>query len=160
MSFAFGQKSLAELVGVHPELVAVVHLALSYSEVDFAVHDGIRTEAEQRELVRIGASQTMQSLHLPQIDGLGRAVDLVPVINGKLRWEWMPIYYVAAAMRRAAQELHAHIVWGGCWDHELNSTSETPEAMRHGYEERRAAIGKRAFLDGPHYEIHRPNVKD
>jgi peptidoglycan L-alanyl-D-glutamate endopeptidase CwlK len=63
-------------------------------------------------------------------------------------------------MRRAAQELHAHIVWGGCWDHELNSTSETPEAMRHGYEERRAAIGKRAFLDGPHYEIHRPNVKD
>lgn len=156
MSFQFGQKSIAELSGVHPDLIAVVQLALSLSEVDFAVHDGARSEAEQREYVRTGASKTMQSLHLPQRDGYAHAVDLVPYINGKLRWEWNPIYFVAAAMRRAAQELHAHIVWGGCWDQELNSTSDTPEAMRHGYEERRAAIGKRAFVDGPHFEIHLP----
>lgn len=159
MTFSLSQKSTAELSGVHPDLVAVVKLALSLSEVDFAVHDGARTEDEQREYVRTGASKTMQSLHLPQSDGYAHAVDLVPVVNGKLRWEWMPIYYVAVAMRRAAQELHARIVWGGCWDRELNDTSETPEALRHGYEDRREAKGKRAFLDGPHYEINLPTVK-
>lgn len=159
MTFSLSQKSTAELSGVHPDLVAVVKLALSLSEVDFAVHDGARTEDEQREYVRTGASKTMQSLHLPQSDGYAHAVDLVPVVNGKLRWEWGPIYLVAAAMREAAQKLHAHIVWGGCWDEELNATVMTPEGLRIGYEARRDAMGKRAFLDGPHFEIHLPTVK-
>src|SRR5690349_9518194 len=76
----------------------------------FAVHDGKRTPEEQRILVQSGASQTMKSRHLT-----GHAVDLVPVINGKLRWEWPPIYQIARAMKQAALELSVPIRWGGCW---------------------------------------------
>jgi peptidoglycan L-alanyl-D-glutamate endopeptidase CwlK len=42
----------------------------------------------------------MNSRHLIRSDGFGHAVDLVPWINGKPRWEWKPIYHIAAAVRR------------------------------------------------------------
>ena len=38
-----GEKSLKELVGVDPRLVAVVKRAIELTEQDFSVHDGIRT---------------------------------------------------------------------------------------------------------------------
>ena len=74
MAFALGAKSLAELAGVDPRLVAVVKRAIEISPQDFAVHDGLRTEAEQTALVRAGASQTMNSMHRKQADGFGHAV--------------------------------------------------------------------------------------
>ena len=92
-NFTLGANSLKELNGVHPDLVAVVRRALELSAQDFAVHDGIRTPAEQKQLVASGASQTLDSRHLT-----GHAVDLVPYINGKLRWEWPPIYIIAEAI--------------------------------------------------------------
>lgn len=85
-NYKFSQRSLSELERIHPDLVQVVKRALELSEVDFAVHDGIRTEAEQRKYLASGASQTMRSKHLPQADSYGHAVDLVPFV-GKLRWE-------------------------------------------------------------------------
>lgn len=86
MPYSLGSKSRAELKGVHPDLVGVVERAIQITTQDFSVHDGLRTEAEQREYVRTGASQTMNSMHRTQADGFGHAVDLVPFINGKLRW--------------------------------------------------------------------------
>lgn len=58
-----------------------------HSVADFGVHDGLRTEAKQREYVRTCASQTMDSLHRKQADGWGHAGDQLPFINGTLRWE-------------------------------------------------------------------------
>jgi peptidoglycan L-alanyl-D-glutamate endopeptidase CwlK len=110
-NFTLGANSLKELNGVHPDLVAVVKRALELSAQDFAVHDGIRTLAEQQQFVASGASQTLDSRHLS-----GHAVDLVPYINGKLRWEWPPIYTIAEAVRKAANELNIPIRWGGAWD--------------------------------------------
>ncbi|MCI0488934.1 MAG: M15 family metallopeptidase [Blastocatellia bacterium] len=145
-TFTFSQRSLAELRGVHPDLVAVVNRALELSEIDFAVHDGIRTEAEQGELVRRGASRTMKSDHLT-----GHAVDLVPVINGKLRWEWQPIYLIAEAMRTAARELGVRLEWGGHWGEELTATDDIPALFVRRYVEKRRAMGRSAFIDGPHF---------
>ena len=45
MAFVLGAKSRAELVGVHPDFVRFVELTLKYSQQDFGVHDGLRTEA-------------------------------------------------------------------------------------------------------------------
>lgn len=155
MAYALGAKSLAELSGVDPRLVAVVKRAIELTPQDFAVHDGLRTEAEQTELVRRGASQTMNSMHRKQRDGFGHAVDLVPYINGKLRWEWDAIYPIAAAVKFAAAELNVPIRWGGCWQHMSQikgSTAADLEKAVEAYGAARRKAGKRSFPDGPHFE--------
>lgn len=146
--FTLGKKSLSELKGVHPDLVAVVQRAIELTVQDFSVHDGIRTVEEQKKLVAGGVSKTMKSRHLT-----GHAVDLVPYINNKLRWEWEPIYKIADAVRTAAEELGIPIRWGGAWDRSLTGTDELPEDMVADYTARRRKAGKRAFIDGPHYEL-------
>lgn len=159
--YVLGNKSLSELQGVHPRLVDVVKRAITISPVDFGVHDGLRTEAEQAAYVKSGASQTMNSLHRKQSDGWGHAVDLVPYINGKLRWEWPPIYRIAAAMHQALQahnslnQTKLKLRWGGCW-RDLSTIQPTAEAMEDAVEAYGAArrkAGKKAFTDGPHFEV-------
>ncbi|MBU3970627.1 MAG: M15 family metallopeptidase [Alphaproteobacteria bacterium] len=156
MGYALGAKSLAELQGVDPRLVMVVKRAIEISPQDFSVHDGLRTEAEQTALVRKGASQTMNSMHRKQADGYGHAVDLVPYINGKLRWEWPAIFPIAAAVKFAAAELNVQVRWGGCWDlmsQIKGSTSADMEKAVQAYGDAKRRAGKRSFPDGPHFEI-------
>lgn len=158
MPHVFGAGSRAELVGVHPRMVEFAQRTLAYSPVDFAVHDGLRTEAEQRAYVAAGVSQTMASLHRKQGDGWGHALDLVPVINGKKRWEWPPIYQIAAAASRAAHELALPVRWGGAWvqigtDALRDPSPEDMAALVAAYGARKRAAGKPAFTDGPHFEL-------
>lgn len=155
MAYELGAKSLAELDGVHPSLVKIVKRAIEITKQDFSVHDGLRTEAEQREYVRRGVSKTMNSMHMKQADGFSHAVDLVPYINGQLRWEWKPIFVIASAVHEAARELGVQLRWGGCWQH-LNTMDGTPEGLRRAvdaYTLQRRRQGKSAFLDGPHFEL-------
>lgn len=148
--FILGTRSLAELNGVHADLLAVVKRAIAITPQDFSVHDGLRTLDEQRELVASGASKTMDSRHLT-----GHAVDLVPVINGKLRWEWEPIYKIAEAVRVAARELNVALVWGGAWDQAFTESDGPVEHLRDAYAQRIRDAGKKPFLDGPHFELSR-----
>ncbi len=150
MSFKLGTRSRSELKGVHPDLVAVVERAIALTVQDFGVHDGIRTMAEQKKFVAAGVSKTLDSRHLT-----GHAVDLVPFINGQLRWEDQPIYKIADAVRMAAKELEIPIRWGGAWDVLLTESTDSPEEMVEDYIARRKAAGKKAFIDGPHYELPR-----
>ena len=147
-NFQFGERSIRELYGVDEQLTAVVHRALELSTVDFAVHDGIRTEEEQKALFDSGATKTLNSKHL-----LGRAVDLVPYINGKLRWEWGPIFKVAEAVRNAADDLKVDLTWGGAWDVNFTQSIGSPEDVMLAYSARRWQANKKPFLDGPHFEL-------
>ncbi|WP_293373740.1 M15 family metallopeptidase [Nevskia sp.] len=149
-TYKLGKRSLSELEGVHPDLVKVVLRAIELTTQDFAVHDGIRTLAEQKELLARGASETLDSRHIT-----GHAVDLVPLINGKLRWEWTPIYRIAEAVRVAAREVGVPLRWGGAWDVTFTSETDSPEDLVADYTARRRAAGKKAFIDGPHYELPR-----
>lgn len=157
MPFTLGPKSLQELQGVHPSLVQCVRLAIVRTTVDFGVHDGIRTLQEQREYLRKGTSTTMNSKHLPQRDGYGHAVDLVPYINGQLRWEWEPIYRIAAAMCSAARELQLPLRWGGVWDRrfpqDFKGNVGDMRSQVEQYVARRRSADRRAFIDGPHFEL-------
>lgn len=158
MTFVLGAKSRAELKGVHPDLVRVVERAIQITSQDFSVHDGLRTLEEQKRLVAAGASQTMNSKHRPQSDGYGHAVDLVPYINGKLRWEWPAIYPIAAAVWQASRELGVPIRWGGAWINLSEIKTGTPGAMQaavNAYGAARRKAGKSAFTDGPHFELAR-----
>lgn len=98
------------LKGVHPDLVKVVRKAFELAEVDPVITEGLRTVERQRELVRIGASRTMNSRHIT-----GHAVDVAFIINGKLRWDW-PLYKkFADVMKAAAKAVGVPIEWGGDW---------------------------------------------
>lgn len=108
MSYKLGTRSLQNLSGVHPDLVAVVKLAISITEQDFTVIEGIRNINRQRELVKAGKSTTMNSRHIT-----GHAVDMVP---WPVDWEDLERFEVMSeAMKTAAEELDIPIVWGGDW---------------------------------------------
>ena len=108
--YKLGARSISNLRGVHPDLVAVVKRAITLSEIDFTVTEGLRTKERQEQLLKAGASKTMNSRHIT-----GHAVDLAAWVEGGIRWDW-PLYAkMAAAMKRAAGELGVAIVWGGDW---------------------------------------------
>lgn len=155
-NFKLGKRSIHELEGVNERLVSVVEHALSISTQDFIVFDGLRTLDEQQEMVRSGASTTLASKHMRQPDGTGHAVDLVPWLNGKPRWEWPLIYPIAAAMHEAAREEGVPIRWGGVWDMKMWDYQGGLMGVRRAnedYVKRRLMEGKRVFTDGPHYEL-------
>lgn len=107
MPYQLGNRSLQNLSGVHPDLVAVVKRAIEISEQDFTVLEGIRNINRQRELVKTGKSTTMNSRHLT-----GHAVDLAP---WPISWDWEYFYPIADAMKAAAEELDVNLEWGGDW---------------------------------------------
>jgi hypothetical protein len=108
MSFHLSEKSLRRLDGVHPDLVKVVKRAIEITPVDFLVIEGLRTKARQAYLLDAGKSRTMNSYHLT-----GHAVDIAPIVDGKVSWEWKHYYPLADAMMAAAKELNVKIEWGG-----------------------------------------------
>jgi len=116
-------RSEKNLRGVHGDLCQVIRRALTISKVDFAVIEGLRTVERQRELVSKGASKTMNSRHLT-----GHALDIVPYIDGEIRWDWPPYYEIADAVKQAAKELNIPVEWGGDW---------------------------KSFKDGPHWQLSR-----
>lgn len=156
MTYSLGTNSRRELEGVHPALVSVVERAIVLTEQDFTVFDGIRTAAEQNALYKRGASQRdgyrRIGMHQRQGDGYGHAVDLVPWIDGAPVWDWDGIYLIADAMVEAARELDVNLRWGGCWQ-VVNDLSGAPENWVAAYVKRKLSAGKRAFNDGPHWEL-------
>lgn len=155
MSYRLGQKSEQNLAGVRPSLVAVVRKAILITEIDFAVHEGVRGMERQRKLVATGASRTMDSYHLT-----GDAVDLVPFVDGALRWEHALCNEVARAMFEASGQLGVPLVWGRVWDMALIELDPDDfEGERSLYVERYQRIhGKKRWPldDGPHFQGDRP----
>ena len=110
MSFVLSKRSRERMRGVHPALVGVVERAIALTPVDFMVTEGVRTLERQGQLVRAGASRTLNSRHLS-----GHAVDLAALVDGAVRWDW-PLYpRIAAAMKTAAAERGVALIWGGDW---------------------------------------------
>ncbi len=126
--YNLGTRSKALLRGVHPDLVKVVERAIRISTVDFTVIEGVRDMERQQRLFETGASQTLNSRHIPGADGFAKAVDLAAWVDDEIRWDW-PLYgHIAKAMQTAATDLNIKIVSGINW---------------------------RTFKDGPHHELDR-----
>jgi peptidoglycan L-alanyl-D-glutamate endopeptidase CwlK len=109
------------LAGVHPDLVRIVRAARA--RTTFIVVEGLRSRQRQAQLMGEGKSRTMNSRHIT-----GHAVDLVPLVDGKVSWEWPEFHPMAKAMKEEAERLGIPIVWGGDW---------------------------KSFPDGPHFELSR-----
>jgi peptidoglycan LD-endopeptidase CwlK len=110
MPFNLSKHSRGKMAGVHRDLVRVVERAITLTDVDFRVLEGMRTLARQKQLVAAGASKTMNSRHLT-----GHAVDLGALVDGVIRWDW-PLYHrIAKAMKAAAKAEKVPLEWGGDW---------------------------------------------
>lgn len=107
MSYTLGKRSVENLSGVHPDMVAVVKRAIELTEQDFTVIEGLRSVERQRELLNAGKSTTMNSRHIT-----GHAVDIAP---WPISWDWEYFYPIADAMKQAAEELEVDLEWGGDW---------------------------------------------
>jgi len=108
--YTLSTRSLDRLNGVHPDLVRVVERAIAITDVDFVVLEGLRSRARQAELLKAGASRTMNSRHIT-----GHAIDLGAWVDKQVDWSW-PLYTkISIAMKQAATELNVPIVWGGDW---------------------------------------------
>lgn len=120
-AWTLAASDLLKLHGVNPAIVRVLTRASRDGAPRFAVIEGTRTIARQRELVARGASKTMRSRHIH-----GFAVDIAPVIAGRISWDWPAYYPLAKAIKAAAAAEGVPITWGGDW---------------------------RTFKDGPHWEL-------
>jgi len=107
MSYRLGKKSKRELIGVHPILAFAVTEAIQITEQDFMVFDGLRTQKEQRKMVRFGVSKTNNSYHL-----YGLAVDLVAYVDGKPTWEEPYYDGIEIAMKSVIKKYDLPIEWG------------------------------------------------
>jgi peptidoglycan L-alanyl-D-glutamate endopeptidase CwlK len=151
VSFRLGAKSEANLVGVDERIVRCVRRAILITHIDFAVHEGVRTLERQKKYVATGASRTLDSYHLT-----GDAVDLVPYVDGVLRWEMPLCNEVARAMFEASGAEGVRLVWGRVWDTELIELDPDDfDGERALYVQRYQRIHglKRLPLDdGPHFQ--------
>jgi peptidoglycan L-alanyl-D-glutamate endopeptidase CwlK len=138
--FTFSERSLNNLKGVHPKLVAVVHRALELTPIDFTVLEGVRSQARQDELWAQGRTKPGQVVtwvqtsgtHGIQGDGYGHAVDLAPYPidwNDHGRFDAL-----ANIMFAAAKEIGVTLRWGGNWDMD-------------------SVIHERGESDSPHFEL-------
>lgn len=110
MGYVFSKQSLSKFAGVNPKLVEVAKRALSISEVDFGISEGLRTLERQKQLLSEKKTQTLKSYHLQ-----GKAIDVVAYVDGTISWEWSLYEKISKAFKQAASELGVKITWGGDW---------------------------------------------
>lgn len=144
--FIWGKGSRAKMEGLHPNLIKVLNLAITYSEIDMSVHEGVRSD--EQCYINFGQGRTaaqciaggcpakyaqpkkpkvtwlrraLGSNHRKKADGFGHAVDLYPYPNSlwfnKPAKVYEPMFNkIAVAMFKASKELKIPIRWGADWD--------------------------------------------
>lgn len=104
-----------QLARVHPDLVKVARALAATSPMPFRVLEGARTKELQRKNIEAGVSWTMNSRHIPGRNGYAHAMDLVPLVNGQVTWDWAVYRRFAPLVRAAAASVGVTVEWGGDW---------------------------------------------
>lgn len=153
--YVFGKRSKERLQGIHFDLWRVMNEAIRASEIDFTVLEGLRTKERQQQLFDQGKSKTLNSRHIT-----GHAVDIAPIVNGRVSWNLKYYYIMAEAVQKAAKRLKVDVVWGASWHDSLTESDLAPQELSREYAETRRAQGRSIFIDGPHFELNRHKYKD
>lgn len=123
----FSQRSIDNLVGIHPVLVKVMKIAICGTPVDFTITDGVRTTEQQQKLYAQGRTVpgaivtncdgvTRKSNHQAKEDGYGYAVDIYPFVNGKVQVnDAKNLSVIADHIIKVASANGINIQWGGNW---------------------------------------------
>ena len=132
--YKLSKRSISNLEGVHPDLVAVIERAIQITPIDFGVSEGVRTVERQKQLVAEGKSTTMNSKHIPvhfkpdyylPEGQYGAAVDLFVLIvvddKVKVTWEHKHFRKLIQSVFTAAIELGVQLEAGALWRDFLDS---------------------------------------
>jgi len=156
--FTLSKVSLDRLKGVHPKLIEIAQSALQISTYDFGIAwmGGLRTEEDQRKLMKTGASRTMKSKHMKQSDGYGHAFDVLPYLNNTPTVNASSDIYssIVVSVAKCAQALNVKIKWGGCWAC-INTCRNVQDVktLMESYNTLCMKNGKKPFVDMPHFEL-------
>lgn len=99
------------LAALHPDLrrkVAAILTRMRDLGYKPRIYESLRTEAEQREMVRRGVSRTMRSKHLRQKDGYVYAVDIA---GEKKAWGESAEFWLTLGRLALVHGCE----WGGLW---------------------------------------------
>lgn len=115
--FKFSKSSLNKLATVDERLQTLANEVLKISKVDFGISYGLRTDTEQQEIYKSGASQCdgiiKKSKHQ---DGL--AFDFVCYVDNKITFEKKYYYYIVGLIQVIANQLNIDITCGVWWSFE------------------------------------------
>lgn len=108
--YKFSKTSLNNLKGVDERLVEIMTIALSRSQNDFGITEGLRDIETQKRYVAEGKSETMKSYHL-----IGKAVDVVIYKDKKVTWNLKYYKELNELVQEIAKEKGCKVTWGGNW---------------------------------------------
>lgn len=118
----FSGNSLKKLQGVHPLLINSLEAALQTSPYDFAIVQGVRTQAEQNALYEQGRTKpgpivtwTLNSNHIVKADGYGHAIDFAAFVDGAITWDEKYYPAIADAILKAGKGLGLTLESGAYW---------------------------------------------
>lgn len=125
--------SLSRLYTCDPRLITLVLEAIKTTPIDFMVVCGARSKADQDKAVAEGKSKTPwpKSRHNRTPS---EAVDLCPMIQGKLDWSRSKLKLLAKHILSEATRLGIPVRWGGDFN-------------------QNGVIGDDTFIDMPHFEL-------
>ena len=118
----FSKKSLRELDTCDPLLQylfkeVVIHF-------DCSIIEGKRSLKEQKELLKEGATKTLDSAHLT-----GKAVDVYPYpVDFEDRDRW---HYFGGFVLGTARQFGIDVIWGGDWDNDTKTKDNTFDDLMH-----------------------------
>lgn len=121
MSIKLNKRSINELVGVHPDLVALAHKAADLVPDSFVkkhgmpiISSGVRTAKEQNHLFRMGYSKLDGYNKLSQHQK-GLAIDWAIIKGRAANWAADAFIELSKYVKKAAALLGLNIEWGGDW---------------------------------------------
>lgn len=113
-----GPKSLAQRETLHPKLKQVVDKLVELG-FNFSILQGVRTPEQEKDLVASGASTTMNSKHLPDVNGQSRAMDIA--LN-PISWNNTEQFVLFAGyVLGLADSMGIKLIWGGDWNRDFNT---------------------------------------
>lgn len=148
-NFKLSKKSLDKLSQTHPDLRWFLDELIQVTPYDFGILSGTRTMTEQRALVERGASQTLNSKHLPAADGYSRAADILCYRNGIASWKGDDYLDIIDAVHE--MDCDVEIRYGAFWD--TLDRGATARQQQADYEERCEIDGREPFRDFAHLEL-------
>lgn len=115
--YKFSNKSLSKLNNkkFHPSLRRLLTKAIETTPIDFTIIETVRTKEQQVINVKNGASKTMRTRHLPEVNksGYAEAVDIAPY---PIDWSNIERFkQLAKHIKKTAALIGIQIEWGGDW---------------------------------------------
>lgn len=110
MPFTLTDADRGYLVGVDARLVQLAERLAEVSPISFRITEGVRTLERQKALYVDKKTKTLKSKHLT-----GHAIDIVPIVAGKVSWEWKHYTPLIKTAKAIARDMGLRVKFGYDW---------------------------------------------